>query len=372
MLNYTNEGQNSRLRTMYMRSVLEYGTPRKIINALRTELAYRLRSPIVRSRPYILFLEPLYFCNLDCPLCDRNVFPQDRRGNAGKLAMDLYRRVLDEIGDDLFQVQIFGQGEPLMNWQLAREVIEETHKRRIFTMLSTNATLLTEEIAEGLVRTGLDHLVCAIDGVTQAAYEIYRIGGQVEAALAGLRHVVAARDRAGTRAAKRMAIEWQYLTHSRNLHEVELARGMAKELGVSFRTAPIRGMEWDTTLENEWMTEGGRRLRPGEYDRDFPCYFLWRSLVLNSNGKVARCLIYQNVSEYVDLHHNSVMDAYNHPSVQAARRLFRRGGAAPSDAPSICEGCGYFAREHGPAPAGRKARVGNIQEGGLIQDADLR
>ena len=357
MLNYTNEGQNTRLRTIYMRSVLEYGTPRKIVNALRTELAYRLKSPIVRSRPYILFLEPLYYCNMDCPLCDRQVFPQERRGNAGKLAMDLYRRILDEIGDDLFQVQIFGQGEPLMNWNLTRQVIEDTHKRRIFTMLSTNTTLLTEKIAEEVVKTGLDHLVCAIDGVSQRVYEIYRVGGQVEAALNGLRNAVAARDRAGA-AGQRMVIEWQYLTHSRNLHEVETARQMAKKLGIGFRTAPIRGMEWNKTLEDEWLPEGGRRLRPGEYDRNFPCYFLWRSLVLNSNGKVARCLIYQNISEYIDLRHGSVMEAYNHPSVQAARRLFRRSAAAPSDAPCICQGCGYFAREHGPLPTGRKEHIG--------------
>ena len=47
-------------------------------------------------------------------------------------------------------------------------------------MLSTNTTLLTEKIAEEVVKTGLDHLVCAIDGVSQRVYEIYRVGGQVE------------------------------------------------------------------------------------------------------------------------------------------------------------------------------------------------
>jgi hypothetical protein len=35
---------------------------------------------------------------------------------------------------------------------------------------------------------------------------------------------------------------------------------------------------------------------------------LWRSLVLNANGKMARCLIYQNVAEYADLNGSSVRE----------------------------------------------------------------
>ena len=32
---------------------------------------HRRRLSVVNSAPYILFLEPLYYCNLDCPLCDK-------------------------------------------------------------------------------------------------------------------------------------------------------------------------------------------------------------------------------------------------------------------------------------------------------------
>lgn len=348
-LGYTNSGQNSRLRSMYLRSVMNYSTPKKLLNAVMTEIAYRRKTTDVRSKPFILMLEPLYYCNLACPLCDRQVFPNARKNDAGMLSLKLYDHILDEVGDYLFQCQIFGQGEPMMNWKLTSEIIARTHARKIFTMISTNATLITPKKAEELVASDLDHLVVAIDGITQEPYETYRVGGKVEAALKGLRNVVAARSR---RPKSGMAIEWQYLTHSRNLHEVEPARRMAAELGVAFRTAPLRGMEWDKALENEWLSPEDERLELGEYVNAFPCYFLWRSLILNSNGKVARCLVYQNVSEYADLHHVSVMDAYNHPSVQAARRLFRKDPLAVP-APSPCRSCGHFERHHGPRPQRR-------------------
>src|ERR1700722_5990403 len=138
LINYRNPG---RLWRVYARSLLRYGSPKKIFNALRTEYAYRRRISDVRSMPYILFLEPLYYCNLDCPLCDRQVFPDARPGKqAGKLSMELFDRLLAEAGDYLFQCQIFGQGEPLLDWPRTAQIIEKCRRRRIFTLLSTNCT----------------------------------------------------------------------------------------------------------------------------------------------------------------------------------------------------------------------------------------
>jgi MoaA/NifB/PqqE/SkfB family radical SAM enzyme len=354
LLNFRN---HHRLWRVYATSVLHYGSAKKVANALRTELAYRRRVVDVRSAPYILLLEPLYYCNLECPLCDRQVFAEARNNDAGKINLDLYDRLLDEIGDYLFQCQIFGQGEATMNWRLTREIVERTHRRRIYTLLSTNCTLITPEMADEMVSCGLDYLVCAVDGITQESYGAYRVGGSVEDALAGMRFVVDAKRRRGSR----IQIEWQFLVHKQNMHEVARARELAAELGVFLRFAPLRGMEWDKELEEVWLPSDGewkgRRYAVGEAMYDFPCYFLWRSLVLNSNGKAARCLFYQNASQYADLNKISALAAYNHPSVQQARRLFR-GGAGPREAaPAPCRSCGFFARNHGEKISDRNTHV---------------
>jgi MoaA/NifB/PqqE/SkfB family radical SAM enzyme len=354
MLNFRNY---DRLWRVYGSSVLRYGSLTKLINAVRTELAYRRRMVDVPSAPYILLLEPLYYCNLECPLCDRQVFAEARENDAGKLSLELYDRLLDEIGDYLFQCQIFGQGEPTMNWRLTREILERTHRRRIFTLLSTNCTLITPQMAEEIVSCGLDYLVCAVDGLTQESYATYRVGGLVEDAMAGMRHVVEAKRRLNSL----IEIEWQFLVHARNVHEIPQARRLAAELGVFLRLAPLRGMEWDKKLEEYWLPHSGewksRRYAAGEPVYDFPCYFLWRSLVLNSNGKAARCLLYQNAAQYADLNKMSALAAYNHPSVQQARRLFRSDAASRDEAPSPCRSCGYFARRHGEEITDRNTHV---------------
>jgi MoaA/NifB/PqqE/SkfB family radical SAM enzyme len=354
LLNFRNY---DRLWGVYGASVMRYGTPKKVLNALRTEWSYRQRVTDVRSAPYILLLEPLYYCNLECPLCDRQVFAEARKNDAGKIDLELYERLLEEIGDYLFQCQIFGQGEATMNWRLTREIVERTHRRRIYTLLSTNCTLITPDMAEDMVSCGLDYLVCAIDGITQESYGTYRVGGRVDDALDGMRLVVDAKRRRNSR----IQIEWQFLLHKHNMHEIDQARELAAELGVFLRFAPLRGMEWDKELEDHWLPSRGertsRRYAVGEPIYDFPCYFLWRSLVLNSNGKAARCLFYQNASQYADLRKMSALAAYNHPSVQQARGLFRRGAASRDEAPAPCRSCGFFARHQGEEITDRNTHV---------------
>ena len=96
-------------------------------------------------------------------------------------------------------------------------------ERKIFTLMSTNCTLIRPENQRELVACGLDHLVCAIDGITQESYEKYRVGGKIEDALAGLRMVLEEKRKQKSKT----YIEWQFLVHGRNAHEVENAREMA-------------------------------------------------------------------------------------------------------------------------------------------------
>ncbi len=361
LLNFRNPG---RVWQVYGRSVFRYATPRKIANALRTEYAYRRRIADVKSAPYILFLEPLYYCNLACPFCDRQIFPDARKNSAGRLTPGLYDKILEQIGDYLFQCQIFGQGEPMLDWPLTRQIIEKTHRRRIFTLVSTNCTLITPQIAREVVSCGLDHLVCAIDGMSQETYGMYRVDGIWEKAVEGLTRIAEEKRKAGSRT----LVEWQFLVHGHNVHEIPAAKHLARKLGLFIRFAPLRGMEFNPTLREYWKTTGLRADTPaGQPLHDWPCYFLWRSLVLNSNARVARCLVYQNVAEYASLHDMSILEAYNHPTVQRARQLFSRAPVPSGDFPAPCNNCSFYRRHHGGPPMDKPASLGwalRILEGG--------
>ncbi len=111
-------------------------------------------------------IEPLYYCNLDCPLCDRQVFPTARTKDGGRLPLEIIDKIFNEVGDYLYQCQIFGQSEPLLDWKRSEYIIEAAHKQRIFTIHSTNSTLITSDMARDIEAGNLDYHVCAIDKAT--------------------------------------------------------------------------------------------------------------------------------------------------------------------------------------------------------------
>ena len=346
MLNYKNYG---RLWRVYGRSALRYSTPKKVWNAFRVERAYKNRQANVTAVPYLLNIEPLYYCNLECPLCDRQIFPDARKNDAGKLPLEIIDKIFDEVGDYLYQCQIFGQGEPLLDWKRTKYIIDRARSRKIFTLLSTNCTIMNPQLGRDVIASGLNHLVCAIDGISQESYSKYRVGGQVEKALETLRLFCRERDAQGSN----IEIEWQFLVHRYNIHEVETARKMAEELGVFIRFSPLHGMEYDHDLQEHWLPDQGEpkwqdgRVDYGVTRHEWPCYFLWRALIVNSNTQLARCLIYQNVAEYGSLRDGSVMELFNSPESQRARQLFSKGAVAAGDFPAPCNNCSFYQREHG-------------------------
>jgi MoaA/NifB/PqqE/SkfB family radical SAM enzyme len=258
----------------------------------------------------------------------------------------LIAQIFDELGDYLYQCHIFGNGEPMLDWETTRAIIVEAGRRKIFTLVSSNCTIMTPEVAREVVTSGLDHMVCAIDGVSQKAYGQYRVGGNAEDALAGMGMLVEARRETGSR----MNIEWQYLVHTHNVHEVEEARALADELGVYLRLSPMGGFE-DVETAREWLPseERWRDAQPKKAPRrDFHCYWLWRGIVVNSNGQLGRCPGESNVHQLGSIRDGSIMSIYNGPTSQRSRRLFSKRPVTDVDFPSPCRTCNYFNRRNGP------------------------
>ena len=140
-------------------------------------------------------IEPSTRCNLRCALCPITAGLERPQG-----LMDpaLFRKILDEVGPYTFTLLLWDWGEPFVNPHVY-DMIAYAKSKQVKVISSTNGHLFARpEHAEALVRSGLDSIIFAIDGVTQASYERYRQGGNLETALEGVRQVVAAKRRLGS------------------------------------------------------------------------------------------------------------------------------------------------------------------------------
>jgi len=209
--------------------------------------------PARASRPTTLVAEATIRCNLRCPqiACIPNNHRDVRTRDSDFLALDTFRRTVDEIAEGLSHVFFFNYGDPFVNVD-ADEML--THLGRVApqarTLTSTNGIPLSKmERARTVVASGaLDRIIFTIGGVTQESYERYHVGGRLDLALQGMANVVRAKREL---AAEKPIVAWRYLTFNWNDSDEEVAAAlrMSEEIGVDeFRFhlthVPLDGVSW--------------------------------------------------------------------------------------------------------------------------------
>lgn len=305
-------------------------TARRLWNMYKLRWAMNRVAPLLSSYPAKLTIEPTSVCNLQCPACFTGTGEVGRARSP--LSLDLYRRLLAEMGDYLWQVEFFNWGEPL----LARNIhtmIEEASRRGLSTVISSNFSFPFDAgRAEQLVRSGLAVLGVSIDGARQESYEQYRVGGDLETVLRNCRLVAEAKARLASATPR---LVWEFHTFPHNTGDIESARRMAAELGMDFALSKgwVIGPEWDP--DDRWA--------PREPVMPFPCSWLWHTATINNDGGVAPCCgtfyAEDDLGRMSDDPAQTFFEVWNNARFQAARGLFRRRGDSAAERALICHQC---------------------------------
>jgi radical SAM protein with 4Fe4S-binding SPASM domain len=145
--------------------------------------------------PVDLQVEVTGSCNLSCTMC--LVAYRPRLGRSASMTLPDVVAILDDL-PTVRRLTLQGLGEPLLAPDLDRIVTEAT-RRGIEVGFNTNGTLLTRERSERLIDAGVDWIHVSLDGATADTYATIRRGGRLEAVLANVRDLVAARQARGLR-----------------------------------------------------------------------------------------------------------------------------------------------------------------------------
>lgn len=323
----------------YLRTALHRMTWRRLCNLARVEWRLRRRNPDMRGvYPYILTVDISNACNLHCPLCARGQRKVAQRENRMSLAN--YVSLVEPLKEHLLLVFLYNWGEPLLNPQIY-EIIRWTSQANIATFVSSNLNFPLD--AERLVGSGLDHLAISADGITQEVYARYRIGGRLELVLHNLEQLVAARRRLHTR---RPYLEWQCLVNRYNEHQLGQIRRTVLSLGadeVRFTNMNLYSADDPCQASQQWLPRNRayRRFAPTDRKRlrraVRPCFWLWRAMVVNPDGGVVPCCLF-DTSEWGNALENGPVEVWNNHVYQEARQRFR-SRANPSRLSLICDRC---------------------------------
>ncbi len=128
----------------------------------------------IKDYPYGITAEATSFCNLKCKICANSVMKRPK----GYMEESLYKKIVDEVAE-VFPESFFwinGYGEPLLHkglFDMIKYAVDCGLKK---ISMNTNAMLLTEEKADQLLDSGIQHIVISIDGFKAETYESIRVG----------------------------------------------------------------------------------------------------------------------------------------------------------------------------------------------------
>lgn len=323
-------------------------TPTRARNAWKLQRAYaqvRKHGPIdgqalmpAGVMPMSLSIEPTTSCNLRCPECPSGLRSFTRP--TGMLTTRNASQWIDDLSPWLAYVNLYFQGEPLLNTGLA-QLIEACTRHGIYSSTSTNAHHLTPSRCEELIESGLKRLIVSVDGLTQETYAAYRVGGQLHKVLEGTGTLVETKRRLG----RGPHVVWQFLAVGPNEHEVKDLHARATALGVD--EVVIKTAQLDDPQDGHPLLTQDPNLR--RYDRDphtgtwvlrnpmkDECWRMWQGAVVTWDGKVVPCCFDKDAKHVMgNLTTQPMAEVWHGKAYDAFRRQIFTGR---SDVP-MCTNC---------------------------------
>jgi radical SAM protein with 4Fe4S-binding SPASM domain len=310
---------------------------KKILNWICVEAAIHTKSKSPWGWPTHLQIEPATLCNLKCALCP---VTEGMNRPTGLMDFDVFRKLIDEVGDYVFVAFMWDWGEPFVNPAIYK-MISYAKQQGIKLVSSTNGHVFArEENANRLIRSGIDTIIVAMDGVTQATYERYRQSGNLETVLDGIRNLV--RQKRALNSGTPL-INLRFLVMKHNEHEIPELKRLAKSLGVDvlsiktlnpysndtyFVNRAERTEDYDAFIPE---TPSYRRFRyVGKGDnrqrvrREPPCRNLWNAPTIHWNGIVSPCTYdYNEMYVLGNLKTHTFRQIWRRTPYQKIRRQFR-------------------------------------------------
>ncbi|MDP8297406.1 MAG: radical SAM protein [Candidatus Orphnella occulta] len=305
---------------------------------------YRQRAGVCPQLPVRLWIEPTNRCNLKCIMCPNSNPPKNAK--YGDMSMELYKKVIDEASGFVVDINLFARGESLLNDKIF-DMISYANLKGLRTRLETNATLLSKENSEKLLRSGLNFLSFSFDGYTKQAYEKVRVNATYEKTLSNILNFLKIKKRLKSKNpfVFIQVIEMLIVKDGINRR----ARSDFKRL---FKGMPVNGFRFilphrfggviskDVTgTDYAYMNKEGL-IRNFVKMRYTTCPYPWYGMSVYYDGKVLPCCL-NFFDNYVigDANKDNLVDIWNGERMVSLREKLAAGGHKSI---SMCAECDFL------------------------------
>jgi len=266
-----------------------------------------------RRWPDIIQIESTNLCNAKCVFCPRD----EMHRRQGVMDFDLYRKVVDEaVQLGISHVRVHNYGEPFLDRELVEKVRYAKQKGVAEVGMISNGSLITEDIARGMIDAGLDAINISVDAAGKEVFESTRLHLKYDTVVDNIRTLARLRNEAGRTHPKLI------LSFIRRDNSDEERAFIAEWSRLADKVHVNDLHNWGGTLNTT-------------SDITFPCYRLWLTFTVLWDGRVSMCCAdFDGRHIFGDLRTESIAEVWNSPLYRAARRQHLESGG-----PGICRTC---------------------------------
>lgn len=300
-----------------------------------TELKNHKRQNLIEiiplKKPFTVLIEPSNYCNFRCISCFQSLKEDNYlTRNRGLMDMDMYREIIRQLkeweGDKLKVLKISLYGEPLTNphfGDMLRLAREAEIAERIET--TTNASLITEELAQQFVDYEIDYIRVSIYAGNQKRYEEVTscANADIDEIWNNLKRIQDLKKKAGK---QRPFVSAKMLDTYTAENEEFLQRfsSVADEVYID------KPHNWVASEEKSFIgslykTEQQEALKADmakTYKKRIACPMPFTTLSIRSNGEVSPCCVdWSGGTNLGNIKNNSIQDIWNGDTMYEFRKM---------------------------------------------------
>ena len=263
--------------------------------------------------PDIVQIESTNLCNAKCVFCPRDEMHRQQ----GIMDMDLFRKVVDECAAlGITHVRLHNYGEPFLDRRLVEKVRYAKTRGIAEVGMISNGSLITPNIAQGLIDAGLDAINISVDASGKETFERTRVNLDYDVVIDNIRTLDRLRREAGRTRPKLILSFVRQQDSPEEQAFIDTWRGIADKIHITDLH------NWAGTLN-------------AHSDVAYPCYRLWLTFTVLWDGRVSLCCAdFDGRHVLGDLRTSTIREVWNAPAYRAARRQHLESGG-----PEICRSC---------------------------------
>ena len=275
-------------------TIADSDLPRYLVHRYRYEIFPQTKT--IDNFPPYLQIEPTSICNYRCVFCFETdeTFTNKKNGHMGQMALDLFKKVIDQAEGNIEFISLASRGEPLACPDIAK-MLEYTTGKFLNLKLNTNASLLDEKKCHAILSGGVKTVVFSADAATEPLYSKLRVNGSLSKVLKNIENF-------------------------KRIHETKYANNpiISRVSGVKFNNEQnFNSMEkiWGDLVDqvafvnyNSW--ENSYNKPPNGIVE--PCSDLWRRMFVWWDGKINPCDVdYKSHLSVGSFSRNSIQELWN-------------------------------------------------------------